>query len=138
MRRINVLASLAFAGSLATSLVAAPPSTVDYAYFLDVFEQANLDAVPAGTMVIGTSTSAQRQALATAGRIVGSTAGLGPDGGSRIEWNDGLQALFNQRRAPDLGTAAARADFARQVMDAAQVGTDAFPSASEAVPTAAA
>ena len=137
MRRINVLASLAFAGSLATSLVAAPPSTVDYAYFLDVFEQANLDAVPAGTMVIGTSTSAQRQALATAGRIVGSTAGLGPDGGSRIEWTDELQALFNQRRAPDLGTAAARADFARQVMDAAQVGTDAFPSASEAVPTAA-
>ena len=41
MRRIHVLAFLAFAGSLAPSLAAAPPSTVDYAYFLDVFERSS-------------------------------------------------------------------------------------------------
>ena len=103
-------------GLVVARVDATPPSSVDFAYFLDVFEQENLDVVPAGTMVIGTTTSAQRQSLTEAGRIVGSTAGLGPDGDSRILWTDGLQTLFNQRTAPDLSTAAARAAFAHQII----------------------
>ncbi len=139
MRRFSHLVgpSLAFAGALGVPLAATPPRTVDFAYFLDVFEPDNLNAVPAGTMVIGTSTSAQRQALTAAGRIVGSSAGLGADGGSRIAWNDGLKALFNQRNPPDLSTASARTAFANQIFATARVGSDAFPDAAEATPTAA-
>ena len=113
----------------------APPSTADFAYFIDSFTDSNVANAPAGVMVIGTTTSAQRQSLTASGRIVGTTAGMGPDGGSRIDWNDGLKALFNTRNAPDLGTADARRAFAQLVFDTAQVGSDAFPLASEAVPT---
>ena len=114
---------------------AGPPSTVDFAYFIDSFSDTNVANVPSGMMVIGTTTSTQRQNLTANGRIVGSSAGLGPNGSSRIEWTDGLQALFNSRNPPPLGTASERQTFAQQIMTTAQVGTDAFPQAAEATPT---
>ena len=112
-----------------------PPSSVDFAYFIDTFTDSNVANVPDGMMVIGTTTSDQRHQLTTSGRIVGSSAGLGPNGTSRIEWTDGLQDLFNTRQPPPLDTPSERQTFAQQILATAKVGTDAFPLAAEATPT---
>ncbi len=118
-----------------TLSIAWPASAEDrFAYFLDHFSCANLSvAVPAGTVVIGVSTQAQRTTLVQDGRVVGCSTGLSSKGGSKVLWCDSgtspdLHALFNAATPPDLLTCEMRRAFALQIFAAARVDPGAFPS----------
>ena len=97
------------AGILLLVTDAGAQSASDYVYWLDEFSVANVQNAPAGTMVIGETSSQQRQTITTTtNRIVGTTVTFQPGGSKKINWSfspgNDLKSLFNTATPPSLAT----------------------------------
>ena len=125
-----------------TSVIASAQSTTDYAYWLDEFTLANVAKAPPNVMVIGETSSQQRQTITTTeNRIVGTTVTFKPNGSKKIRWSHtpdhDLKSLFNTSTPPALTTPCERRAFAQKIYDCtiSADSQDAFPNPMEAIPT---
>ena len=130
------------AGGLLLGTTAGAQSTSDYAYWLDEFSVANVQNAPVGTMVIGETSSQQRQTITTTtNRIVGTTVTFQPGGSKKINWSfspgNDLKSLFNTATPPSLATPCERRAFAQEIFNrtVSADSLDAFPTVAEATPT---